>query len=141
MNDMNVFICSGRATGNFLPEQLSNGTSFIRFTIANNKGYMRNDEWVDHVNFFDCSLFGKSVERFKDGIKKGQFFYIEGSLKQNRVTLENGNSRSYYSLIVDRAYPYDLIPFGYEAVKKPLDMSTKKEVELDIPEDFKEMPF
>ena len=59
---------TGRVTADLELQTSPNGTEYIQFNVAVNKGYGEQE----HPNFYQCVLFGKAAERLsKAGVKKG----------------------------------------------------------------------
>lgn len=93
-NDMNSVCVVGRLTSDPRFEFKANGFAVLSFSIAVNRSRKQNGEWVDEVSFFDCVLFGKQAEALKMYMVKGKQVAVEGYLKQNRWTSQDGTKRS-----------------------------------------------
>ena len=79
---------TGRVTADLEIQTSSNGTAYIQFNVAVNKGFGEQE----HANFYQCILFGKAAERLsKAGVKKGSLLFITGDLdlvKKRRKLIE-----------------------------------------------------
>lgn len=85
MTDINKTIIIGRLTRDAEIKYTSAGTAIATCSIAVNAS--RKDQsgnWVDEVNFFDVTLFGKAAENLKAYLLKGKQIAVEGHLKQDR---------------------------------------------------------
>ena len=68
---------TGRVTADLEPQNSQNGTPYVQFYVAVNKGYGEHQ----HPNFYQCVLFGKAVERAVNaGVQKGSLLFIAGDL-------------------------------------------------------------
>ncbi len=82
--DINSVILVGRLTRDASVDYLPSGSPVASISIAVNRGKKEGEQWVNEVNFFDVSLFGKSAENLKQYLLKGKQVAIQGSLKQDR---------------------------------------------------------
>lgn len=79
--DFNRVIIAGRLVKDPQYQEVngSNGvSSLLKFTIATQSN--RNQE----ASYFDCTLWGKKVDFFKDKLSKGSHIIVEGELRQER---------------------------------------------------------
>jgi single-strand DNA-binding protein len=89
MTDINHVTEVGRLTKDLATDEkafgyLPNGTAKANFSIAVNRSKKQGDEWIDEVNYFDVTLFGKSAENLKSKLTKGTMVVVDGSLRQDR---------------------------------------------------------
>ena len=54
----------GRVTADLEIQTSTNGTDYIQFNVAVNKGYGEQE----HANFYQCVLFGKAAERLSKAV-------------------------------------------------------------------------
>ena len=82
---------------------LQNGTPKAEFSIAVNGRGKKNPDgsYTEEVNYFDITLFGKTAESLKPYLTKGQQVAIDGYLKQDRWTDQQGNNKSKVHVIVN----------------------------------------
>ena len=69
------------------------GTAVTDIGLAVNDRVKRNDQWVDEVNFFDVTLWGRTAEVASEYLSKGSPVLIEGRLKLDSWEQE-GQKRS-----------------------------------------------
>ncbi|AWG42510.1 single-stranded DNA-binding protein [Candidatus Borreliella tachyglossi] len=127
MADINSLVLSGRLTRDSELTYTESGIAILKFGLANNRRMKRNDEWVDHAQFFDCVVFSKRAESLSTFLKKGKQVAVSGSLKyeswQDRNT---GDKRSKISVLVDELQMFGAASAtqganngSFESYKKP----------------------
>ena len=57
--------------------------------------------WVDEVNFFDVTVWGRNAEVLRDYARKGSPILVEGRLKQDTWE-QDGQKRSKVKVVADR---------------------------------------
>jgi single-strand DNA-binding protein len=65
-------------------------------SIAVNSSKRNGDQWVDDVNYFDVTIFGKLAESLKQYLTKGQQIAVDGTLKQDRWQKDGQNYSKVY---------------------------------------------
>ena len=102
----------------------SDGTPYIRFTIANNEYYKNeNGEYESIPSFIDCQCKGPYAEAMAKHLLKGRRITVIGRLKQQRWTDDQGNK---HSAIVVRVNEISLSPFGNSSFR-PSEESQQNE--------------
>lgn len=106
MTDVNSVVLCGRLTADMGSSQngfsyTQSGTAIGRFSIAVNRSRKQGDQWVDEVSYFNVTVFGKTAENLKPYLTKGQLVAVQGFLKQDRWTDQNGGARSSVGIIAD----------------------------------------
>lgn len=84
MSDINSVVLVGRLTRDIEIKYTTSGMAIGKFSMAINKRVKKNDQWVDDVNFFDITVFGKIAESLQPYLTKGKQVGIQGELTQNR---------------------------------------------------------
>ena len=98
---------TGRVTADLEIQSSSNGTAYIQFNVAVNKGYGEQE----HANFYQCILFGKAAERLsKAGVKKGSLLFITGDLDLVEYTRKTDGSKGMIPKIT--VYEWNYVPTG-----------------------------
>ena len=100
INNSSQIILEGNLTAAPEQKEIGEGRKVSKFTIASNKSYKKNEEWVEKTSFIDVDAFGKTGE-IASGIAKGKTVRIVGELKQNRWTDANGKNRSKISIVAE----------------------------------------
>ena len=94
MTDLNKFTATGRLTGNAELKYTSGGTACTTFSIAVNKSYKQNNEWVEKAHFFNCVIWGKYGESMHKYLIKGKQIAVEAELNHNPWTDKNENKHN-----------------------------------------------
>lgn len=88
----------------------SDGTPYIRFTIASNESYKdQSGQWQDIPSFIDCMCKGAYAEAMAKHLLKGRRITVSGRLKQQRWTDSAGTKKT---AIVVKVSEISLSPFG-----------------------------
>ena len=94
MTDLNKFTATGRVTVNAELKYTSGGTACTTFSIAVNKSYKQNNEWVQKAHFFNCVIWGKYGESMHKYLIKGKQIAVEAELNHNPWTDKNENKHN-----------------------------------------------
>ena len=89
MTDTNHVILVGRLTKDLGTDERSfgyvaNGQARANVSIAVNRSKKNGDQWIDEVNYFDVTIWGKTAENLKPYLTKGKQIVVDGYLKQDR---------------------------------------------------------
>ena len=89
MTDTNHVVLVGRLTKDLGTDERSfgyvqSGQARANISIAVNRSKKSGDEWVDEVNYFDVTIWGKTAENLKPYLTKGKQIVVDGYLKQDR---------------------------------------------------------
>jgi len=97
---------TGRVTADLEPQNSQNGTPYVQFYVAVNKGYGEHQ----HPNFYQCVLFGKAAERIVNaGARKGSLLFITGDLDIVEFTRKDGTKGLIPKITV---YEWNYVPTG-----------------------------
>lgn len=105
MTDLNHVVLIGRLTQDLGSDERSfgyvgNGQARANVSIAVNRSKKNGDQWVDEVNFFNVTIWGKTAENLKPYLTKGKQICVEGHLKQDRWE-KDGQKQSRVSIVAD----------------------------------------
>lgn len=75
------------------------GQSFVTATLATNESFKQGDEWKTRVEWHQLVFFGK-LSKVTEFLHKGSQVFIEGKLRSNSWTDNDGNSRQTISIVV-----------------------------------------
>ena len=89
MTDTNHVVLVGRLTKDLGTDERSfgyvaNGQARANISIAVNRSKKNGDKWIDEVNYFDVTIWGKTAENLKPYLTKGKQIVVDGYLKQDR---------------------------------------------------------
>ncbi|MEM7454696.1 MAG: single-stranded DNA-binding protein [Planctomycetota bacterium] len=102
MASFNRVILVGNLTRDIELRYTPQGTAVTDIGLAVNERVKKNDEWVDEVNFFDVTLWGRTAEVAGEYLSKGSSILIEGRLKLDRWEQQDGAKRSKIKIIGER---------------------------------------
>ncbi|HAT7823913.1 TPA: single-stranded DNA-binding protein [Legionella pneumophila] len=75
------------------------GQSFVTATLATNESFKQNDEWQSRVEWHQLVFFGKLI-KVAEYLKKGAQVYLEGKLRSNQWTDNEGKARQALNVVV-----------------------------------------
>jgi single-strand DNA-binding protein len=85
----------------------TNNVSVTSFTLATNYRYKGKDgNWVDETTWHNVTSFNLS-DYFKEALKKGKKFYVEGRISKRDYTDKEGIKRYFTDVISERLIPLD----------------------------------
>ena len=85
----------------------TNNVSVTNFTLATTHSYKgKNGDWVNETTWHNIVSFNLS-DYFKENLKKGKKFYIEGRLTKRDYTDKDGIKRYTSEIITERLIPLD----------------------------------
>lgn len=77
------------------------GVNICELGVAfNNNRKDARGQWTSEPCFLDCTAFSQTAERMSD-VRKGDAILVEGKLKQDNWTAQDGTKRSKIRLVVD----------------------------------------
>ena len=106
MTDLNHVVLIGRLTQDLGSDERSfgyvgNGQARANVSIAVNRSKKNGDQWVEEVNYFNITIWGKTAENLKPYLTKGKQICVEGHLKQDRWE-KDGQKQSRVSIVADQ---------------------------------------
>lgn len=102
MASFNRVVLVGNLTRDVEIRRTPQGTAVTDLGLAVNERVKRNDEWVDEANFFDITLWGRTAEVAGEYLTKGSSVLIEGRLKYETWTQEDGSKRSKVKVVGEK---------------------------------------
>ena len=105
MTDLNHVVLIGRLTQDLGSDERSfgyvgNGQARANVSIAVNRAKKNGNQWIDEVNFFNITIWGKTAENLKPYLTKGKQICVEGHLKQDRWE-KDGQKQSRITIVAD----------------------------------------
>lgn len=106
MTDLNHVVLIGRLTRDLGSDERSfgyvgNGQARANVSIAVNRSKKNGDQWIDEVNYFDITIWGKTAENLKPYLTKGKQICVEGHLRQDRWE-KDGQKMSKVTVVADQ---------------------------------------
>lgn len=77
------------------------GAGRLGFSIASNKRYQKDGEWVEETSFFNIVAWRTLAERSAEVLEKGMPVVIKGRLEQRSWDDNDGNKRSTVEIVAD----------------------------------------
>ena len=111
MSNINHVTVEGNLTQSAELSRWTDGTAYARFTIAYNDSYKNKEtgEWESIPSFFDCQCKGAYAEAMSKHLLKGRRISVEGKLKQQTWSGDDG---ARHSKVIIRVENISLAPFG-----------------------------
>lgn len=76
------------------------GSTLARFTLATNESYKdKNGQWHENTQWHTVNAWGKTAERVKKALSKGQEVIVEGKLVHQ--TYENKAGEKRYGTVIE----------------------------------------
>lgn len=103
MASYNRVILMGNLTRDPELRYLPSGMALCEFGLAVNRRYRdRDDNQKDEVCFVDITAWGRQAETINQYMSKGRAILIEGRLKFDQWTSQDGQKRSKLSVVAER---------------------------------------
>ncbi len=77
-----------------------NKTSLATVNLAFNRSYKKGDKFEKEASFLKVSVWGKRAERFAELVAKGKPVYVNGYVRQENWTSDEGQKRSAITLVL-----------------------------------------
>lgn len=121
---------NGRVTADLELQTSQNGTQYVQFHVAVNKGFGEHQ----HPNFYQCILFGKAAERIMHaGVKKGSGLFVTGDLDLVEYPRKADGTKGMIPKIT--VYDWNYLPSG-----KAKDDSSQEDAAVQDNTGFEELP-
>ena len=113
----------------------TNNVSVTNFTMATDYSYKgKNGDWVNETTWHNIVSFNLS-DYFKENLKKGRKFYVEGRLSKREYTDKEGIKRYSTEVVSER-----LIPLEPSSESSSSDENAIN-VEPTVSDDNNDLPF
>lgn len=99
---MNIVILHGRLTADPTIRQSNSGKSIAGFSVAVD-GY-KDKDGNKQTDFIRCTAFGQTADMLARYWTKGKEIALEGNLRQNDYTDNNGTKHNSYQVVVNRVH-------------------------------------
>jgi len=104
MASFNRVIIAGNLTRDPEHRQLASGQSVCRLGLASNRQFKNRQtgDMVQEVCYVDIDVWGPQAESCRQYLSKGRAVLVEGRLKFDTWTDQNGQNRNKHSIVADR---------------------------------------
>ncbi len=99
---LNSVILMGRLTADPELRTTSSNLSVLSFSIAVDRNYQTQGQ-ERQADFINCVAWRQNAEFISKYFRKGQMIAVQGSLQTRSYEDKNGNKRTAYDVVVDRA--------------------------------------
>ena len=97
----NRIVMVGNLTRDIELRYAQSGTAIANTAIATTRKFTQNGEKKEEVCFVDITFFGRSAEVANQYLHKGSKCLVEGRLKLDQWTDQQGQKRSKHSIVVE----------------------------------------
>ena len=102
MANFNKVLLMGNLTRDPQLSYLPSQTAVVEFGLATNRKWKGQDgSMKEETCFVDCQAFGKTAENINKYCKKGNPLFVEGRLKFDSWTAQDGTKRSKHRVTVE----------------------------------------
>jgi single-strand DNA-binding protein len=102
MANFNKVLLMGNMTRDPQLSYLPSETAVVEFGLAVNRTYKKQDgSQGEETCFVDCQMFGRRAEVVNKYFKKGEPIFVEGRLKFDSWTAQDGTKRSKLRVFVE----------------------------------------
>ncbi len=101
MNSVNSVIIEGNLVRDPVLTETPKGTKVCNFTVASNRYYKQDDDYLKEVTFLDVEAWTRLAVYSESNFTKGKGVRIVGRLKQDRWEDKDGNPRSRLKLVAE----------------------------------------
>ncbi len=108
MPSVNSLTITGRVTADLEPRYLQSGAVVLTIPIAYSSNYKdKAGQWQQETSFFNVVVWGKSAEYCVANLSKGDPVLIEGSLKAEHYTSQDGKKTTAVKIRATRVIPLE----------------------------------
>ncbi len=136
--NVNTIIISGRLTRDVDLRYTSGGTPVANLSIAFDRNYQKNGEWVQDTSFMDVTVWSNQGERCATELHKGSPVLIEGYLQTRTFTDRNNNNRKVAEIVARRVNFLEKSS-SYQNQPKEQKNDQTEELKADVTDD--DVPF
>ncbi len=101
MKALNSLIIEGNMVRDPILRNTQNGTAVCAFSIASNRNYKKNDEFVQETSYFDVESWGNLAKLCDENGEKGRGVRVVGRIKQDRWTGSDGKNYNKVKVVAE----------------------------------------
>jgi len=101
---------SGRICNDLEVKYIPSGTAVLRLTVACDRSFRKNEEWVKETVFIPCIAWAKLAESTAKNAKKGMPVIVEGRLNVETYTTKDGVEKSQTNIVADSVHVLEWMP-------------------------------
>lgn len=97
--NINSIVMSGRLTRDVELRYLQSGTPVAKLSLAFNRNYQKNGEWIQETGYIDVVVWSKRGEQCAEYLHKGSPVIVEGYLKTHSYVDKNEQNRKVTEIV------------------------------------------
>lgn len=101
---LNQIMLQGRLVKDPELNYTNNGDAYVSFTVAVDRNYKDKNSGERPTDFIDCKAWSRTAETIAQHFMKGAEILLDGELRQNRWTNQQGQKRSRKIVRVNNFY-------------------------------------
>ena len=101
MNSLNSMLLEGNLVKDPVEKRTPQDTIICNFTIAVNRSYKKEDDYVKEVSYFDIEVWSTLADNCLKHLCKGRGVRVVGRLKQERWVDENETLHSRIKVVAE----------------------------------------
>ncbi len=101
MKSLNSLIIEGNMVRDPILKTTPNGTAVCAFSIASNRNYKKDDEFVQETSYFDVESWGNLAKVCEDNGTKGRGVRVVGRIKQDRWVGTDGKKYNKVKVVAE----------------------------------------
>ena len=115
----------------------TNNVSVTNFSLATTNSYKdKEGNWQNETTWHNVTSFNLS-DFFKDNLKKGKKFYVEGRITKREYNDKDGNKRTSTDVVSEKLIPLE----STSSDSRSMESSTGESVETPQVENNEDLPF
>lgn len=114
MNSLNSMLLEGNLVKDPVEKRTPQDTIICNFTIAVNRSYKKDDDYVKEVSYFDIEVWSTIAERCLKHLCKGRGVRVVGRLKQDRWVDEKEAPHSRIKVVAEHVEFKPIINIEHE---------------------------
>ena len=118
MNSLNSLLVEGNLVKDPVERRTPQDTVVCNFTIAVNRSYKKDDDYVKEVSYFDIESWGAQGESCLKHLTKGRGVRVVGRLKQDRWSDDNNQMHSRIKIVSEHVEYKPMVVSKTETVKE-----------------------
>jgi single-strand DNA-binding protein len=79
----------------------ASGTSVVNIRLATNDRRKEGDEWVDHTEWHNVTVWGRSADNVAKYCTKGKELFVEGRIQTRKYQDKTGTDRYATEIVAD----------------------------------------
>jgi len=102
-------------------KSLNGGHTVVNFSVATNEKTKKGDEYVEVVEWHNCTAWNNTGQFVMNNLKKGSVVFIEGKIKTEKYTDKAGVEKYATKIIVNQILKIDTSRAASSAPPKAAD--------------------